>query len=309
MGEFAAIDAIRRSLRQVPNDAQVWIGDDAAVLPPTGGDVLLLAVDAVVAGVHADLGLTRLSDLGWKAMAASLSDIAAMGADPAFALVSIAGPRGTDLDLLYSGIGEAAEQFGCPVVGGDLTNAGDLVVSVTVAGTCSGRPVRRDGARPGDEVWVTGPLGSSAAGLSLLRNRQTRSEHLVSEPLVSEPLVLAHSRPVPRIAEGRAARLAGATAMIDVSDGFSADAGHLAEASGVGIEFAEVPVASGATLDEALGGGEDFELVFCAPAGARIPDAFLGLREPIWIGTCTDAARGLRLRGELLRPTGWQHEL
>src|ERR1700740_2436237 len=101
MGEFAAIDAIRRSLRQVPNDAQVWIGDDAAVLPPTGGDVLLLAVDAVVAGVHADLGLTGLSDLGWKAMAASMSDIAAMGADPAFALVSIAAPSGTDLGLLY----------------------------------------------------------------------------------------------------------------------------------------------------------------------------------------------------------------
>jgi thiamine-monophosphate kinase len=319
MGEFAAIDAIRRSLRQVPNDAQVWIGDDAAVLPPTGGDVLLLAVDAVVAGVHADLSLTGLSDLGWKAMAASISDIAAMGADPAFALVSIAGPRGTDLELLYRGIGEAAEQFGCPVVGGDLTNAGDLVVSVTVSGTCSGKPVRRDGARPGDEVWVTGPLGASAAGLSLLRSGPTRSETLIPGtlipgtlipgPLVSDPLVLAHSRPVPRIAEGRAARLAGATAMIDVSDGFSADAAHIADASGVGIDLAEVPVAAGASLDEALGGGEDFELVFCAPAGARIPNAFRGLREPIRVGTCTADAPGLRLRGEPLRLTGWQHEL
>lgn len=319
MGEFAAIDAIRRSLRHVPDGAQVWIGDDAAVLPPTGGDVLLLAVDAVVAGVHADLRLTGLSDLGWKAMAASLSDIAAMGADPTFALVSIAGPTGTDLDLLYRGIGEAAELFGCPVVGGDLTNADDLVVSVTVSGTCPGKPVRRDGARPGDEVWVTGPLGSSSAGLSLLRSRRTRSgtflsdsvvsDSVVSDSSVSDSLVRAHSRPVPRIAEGRAARLAGATAMIDVSDGFSADAGHIAEASGVGIELADVPVAPGATLDEALGGGEDFELVFCAPAGARIPDAFVGLREPIWLGTCTDPERGLRLKGEPLRPTGWQHEL
>ena len=324
MGEFAAIDAIRRSLRQVPNDAQVWIGDDAAVLPPTGGDVLLLAVDAVVAGVHADLGLTGLSDLGWKAMAASMSDIAAMGADPAFALVSIAAPNGTDLELLYRGIGEAAEQLGCPVVGGDLTNASDLVVSVTVSGTCSGKPVRRDGARPGDEVWVTGPLGASAAGLNLLRTGHKSSGTPVSGTSVfgtsisgtsisgtsvSGPLVLAHSRPVPRIAEGRAARLAGATAMIDVSDGFSADASHIAIASGVGIDLAEVPVAAGASLDEALGGGEDFELVFCAPAGATIPKAFRGLREPIRVGTCTADAPGLRLRGEPLRPTGWQHEL
>ena len=317
-GEFAAIDAIRKSLRQAPRDGEVWIGDDAAVLAPTGPEPLLLAVDAVVSGVHADLSLTDLSDLGWKAMVASISDMAAMGADPAYALVSVAGPGDTDLELLFRGIGEAADEFRCPVVGGDLTNARDLVVSVTVSGTCSGKPVRRDGARAGDEVWVTGPLGASAAGLRMLR---------AGEP-GPDPLVAAHARPVARVAEGRAARLAGATAMIDVSDGFSADAAHLAEASGITVDLLEIPVAAGASLDEALGGGEDFELVFCVPPGARVADAFRGLREPIRVGTCSshvsgrvsghvaghvsghspgDASR-LRLRGEPLAPSGWQHE-
>ncbi|HET6873498.1 MAG TPA: AIR synthase related protein, partial [Acidimicrobiales bacterium] len=132
------------------------------------GHHLLLAADTVVAGVHADLALTGLDDLGWKAVAASVSDIAAMGGDPGYALVTVAGPAGTDIQLLYEGIAAAAASFGCPVVGGDLTNARDLVVTVAVTGWCSGRPVERSGARPGDDIWVTGPLGASAAGLRLL---------------------------------------------------------------------------------------------------------------------------------------------
>jgi thiamine-monophosphate kinase len=230
-------------------------------------------------------------------MVASLSDMAAMGARPTYALVSISGPDGTDLQELYRGIGDAADTFDSPVVGGDLTNASELVVSVTVAGTCSGSPVRRDGARAGDEVWVTGPLGASAAGLRLLREGGDRSD----------PLATAHARPWPRIGEGQAARLAGATAMIDVSDGLAADVLHLAEASAVGIELTSVPIAAGASLDDALGGGEDFELVFCAPAGAHIGESFGGIRRPIRVGTCTDATVGIRLNGEELPPTGWQH--
>ncbi len=297
MGEFAAIDAIRDSLPSPPDGGEVWIGDDAAVLPRPGGDVFLLAVDAVVAGVHADLDLTGVADLGWKAMAASVSDMAAMGADPCYALVSVAGPAGTDLNELYLGIADAAEAFGCPVVGGDLANATDLVVSVTVSGTCPGSPVLRRGARSGDEVWVTGPLGASAAGLRLLREGATSSG----------PLVAAHARPVPRVAEGRAARVAGATAMIDVSDGFAADLGHISDSSGVGVDLDDVPVADGASLDDALHGGEDFELVFCMPPSADVAAGFSGLRRPVRIGVCTESP-GIRLRGEALLPVGWQHQ-
>lgn len=296
-GEFTAIEAIRRSLRKPPSDGQVWIGDDAAVLPPTAGEVHLLAVDAVVAGVHADLGLVGLADFGWKAMAASVSDIAAMGGDPRCALVSLSGPEGTDLGALYRGIGAAAERFGCPVVGGDLTNAGDLVVSVTVSGTCPSAPVLRSGAGPGDEVWVTGPLGGSAAGLRRLRAGAGAEDQLVA----------AHIRPEPRLDEGRAARSAGATAMIDVSDGLAADLRHLAGASRVGVDLTRVPAAEGASLDEALGGGEDFELVFCLPPSAPIKEFFRGLRAPMRIGTCVDGPTGVTLDGRQLPPSGWEH--
>jgi thiamine-monophosphate kinase len=296
-GEFAAIDAIRARLPPPPSDDQVWIGDDAAVLPAQGGGVLLLAVDTVVSGVHADLALTGLDDFGWKAVAASVSDIAAMGGDTGHALVSVAGPPGTDLEMLYRGIREAAEAFDCPVVGGDLTNAGDLVVTVAVSGTCPCPPVLRSGASAGDHVWVTGPLGSSAAGLR--RRREGRDS--------SDVLVSAHARPVPRLAEGRAARIAGATAMIDVSDGLAADLGHIVEASGVGVELSGVPVASGGALDEALHGGEDFELVFCAPPSADIIGGFAGLRTPVRIGVCTRAPGVMRLDGEVLEPAGWEH--
>jgi thiamine-monophosphate kinase len=295
-GEFAAIDAIRGRLRSPPAD-QVWIGDDAAVLPAPGEGVLLLAIDTVVGGIHADLSLTGLDDLGWKALAASVSDIAAMGGDPGHALVSVAGPSGTDLETLYRGIRDAAEAFDCPVVGGDLTNAGDLVVTVAVSGTCAGPPVLRRGANAGDDVWVTGPLGSSAAGLRRLREGCGRSDAATS----------AHARPVPRLAEGRAARLAGATAMIDVSDGLAADLGHVAESSGVAVELSDVPVAAAASLDEALQGGEDFELVFCTPPSADVIGAFAGLRTPVRIGVCVEGPPALRLHGAVLEQSGWEH--
>lgn len=295
--EFAAIEAIRRRMPSPPDDGQVWIGDDAAVLPAPVDGMLLLAVDTVVAGIHADLELTGLADFGWKAVAASVSDIAAMGGDPSHLLVTVAGPPGTDLEELYKGITEVAEAFGCPVVGGDLTNATDLVVTVTVSGSCPGAPVLRGGARPGDSIWVTGPLGGSAAGLRRLREGYP----------ATDPLTAAHVRPAPRVAEGRAARLAGATAMIDVSDGLAADLGHIAESSCVGVDLTDVPAAEGASLDEALHGGEDFELVFSAPPAADVRGHFSGLRAPIRFGTCTEGSPRLRLNGEDVSRRGWEH--
>ncbi|HLH45898.1 MAG TPA: thiamine-phosphate kinase, partial [Acidimicrobiales bacterium] len=293
-GEFEAIDRIRALLPD-PAPGEIGIGDDAAVAPSPREPWTLLAVDTVVAGVHADLTLVGVDALGWKAVASNVSDIAAMGGRPARCVVSVAGPTGTDLDALYRGVAEAARALDCPVVGGDLVSAPTLVVTVAVEGTVDGVPLRRSGARPGDVLWITGPLGASAAGLRALRAG--------SAP---PGLRAAHERPQPKVAEGLAARRAGATAMIDVSDGLAADLWHLAEASGVGFELDRVPIAAGATEDEALSGGEDYQLVFSAPADASVREAFTGLAPPAAVGRCTATREG-RYRGTPLGRLGWQH--
>jgi thiamine-monophosphate kinase len=324
-GEFAAIGRIRRRLEgrfPGPRPGEVWIGDDAAVLDDLGGR-LLLSTDLTVAGVHADLEVMGLDDLGWRAFAAAVSDIAAMGGAPGHALVGVAGPPSTDLELLYEGIGSAAEAHGCPVVGGDLSTAADLVVSVSVTGWVSEPPpaVLRSGAGPGDVLFVTGALGASAAGLRVLRSRRRPSAGAAggsaagggavaeaAEPF-DDALVRAHLRPRALLAEGRVARIARASAMIDVSDGLAADLGHLADASGVGFELEEVPVATGASRDEALGGGEDYELVIAAREPDAVVAAFVsaGLPAPISIGVCVADPSRRTLRGALLRSAGFEH--
>jgi thiamine-monophosphate kinase len=298
-GEFEAIERFRKLLPRPPA-GETWIGDDAAlVVGPQGG--LLLAADLVVAGVHADLNLVGLDDMGWKALAVNVSDIAAMGGEPTHALVSVAAPAETDLEMLFRGVAEAVEAFGCPVVGGDLSTAPAVVVSVTVVGDAGSRPpVLRAGALPGDTIYVTGPLGASAAGLRVLQEGRTDS---------APGLAAAYCRPQPRVPEGRAARRAGATAMVDVSDGLAADVRHLADHSGVGIVLDHVPVAEGATMDDALGGGEDYELVFTATNGGHVAGAFAeaNLRQPIAIGRCTSDPAERRLGEGELPVAGWQH--
>jgi thiamine-monophosphate kinase len=287
-GEFAAIERLRRLL-PVPPPGEVWIGDDAAVVGSASGP-LLLAADVLVEGVHVDLSLVGLDDFGWKAVAVNVSDIAAMGGYPMHALVTVAGPPTVDLDLLYAGIVEAAAAWGCAVVGGDLSSAPVLSVSVALTGTTDGEPVLRSGARPGDTVFVTGPLGASAAGLRELRAGRR-----------SGALVQAHRRPSPPVRAGQLARAAGASAMIDVSDGLGADLGHLAAASGVGVVLHQVPVADGATLEEAMGGGEDYQLVFTVGDPARVEAAFEGAARPFPIGVCTADPT------ERPPATGWEH--
>ena len=302
-GEFAAIARLAAALPPAA-PGETWIGDDAAVvLAPAG--VLLLAVDTVVGGVHADLSLTGLDDLGWKALAANVSDVAAMGGEAQRAVVSVAGPRSTDLDALYRGLAEAAAEYRCPVVGGDLVSSPTVVVTVAITGSVEGRPVLRGGARPGDSIWVTGPLGGAAAGLRLLRQPEAGSG---VPPEVVAARIADHARPRAALSEGRAARLGGATAMIDVSDGLAADLGHIADASGVGFELDGVPVAEAATEEEALGGGEDYRLAFTADDAARVEEAFGGLPPPVLVGRCV-ADPGVRtLRGEDLPALGWQHD-
>ncbi len=289
---------------------QIWIGDDAAVLERPEGR-LVLATDAVVEGVHVDLALVSPSDAGWKAMAAALSDIGAMGARPLHALVTIGAAAGTDVDGVVAGVAEASAHWGCPVVGGDLSTAPVLVISVAVSGVLDGDApaVTRGGARPGDVLAVTGPLGSSAAGLRTLRGGWSGAG--VAADGSGAALVLAHRRPKARLAEGLVARTAGATAMIDVSDGLALDLHRLADASGVGLDLQRIPVAPGATISEALGGGEDYELVVATadPRGLEVAFDAAGLGPPIVIGSCVgDPARRV-LDGEPLARSGWQHRL
>ena len=283
-----------------PPAGEVWIGDDAAVVAAPAGR-LVFATDAAVAGVHADLSLCGLDDLGWKALTATLSDIGAVGGRPSYAVVDFCAPPGTDLVLLATGVAAAAAEWRCPVVGGDVTTASQVMVAAAATGVLEGDepPVLRSGASPGDRLVVTGPLGASAAGLRLLRAGAGGPAGAVA----------AHRRPRARIAEGLEARRAGATGMMDVSDGLGIDLHRMADASGVGIALDSVPVAEGATEEEALGGGEDFELVIATPAPDRLADAFAaaGLRPPIEIGRCTQDVRERTLRGRPFGRTGYEH--
>lgn len=320
--EFAVIGYLRERFARAapchgvdgPPADEIWIGDDAAVVRPPTGPVLL-ATDLVVAGVHVDLECSGLDDVGYKALMVTVSDLAAMGARPDHCLVSVAAPGGTDLVRLADGIAIAAEETGCVVVGGDLSVSPTLVVSVAVAGSLrtgpdsgpDSGPMLRSGARPGDHLFVTGPLGGSSAGLRLLHaHAQTDAW---CDPAQTDALLRSHRRPVARLDEGEAARLAGATAAIDLSDGLLGDARHVADASRVGLALEMPPVMPGATVDEALAGGEDYELVVAIDDPDRLLAAFesLGLRPPYAIGRCTDQLGHHTLAGLPLPTGGWRH--
>jgi thiamine-monophosphate kinase len=280
---------------------EVHVGDDAAVLAPVVGEALV-STDVAVLGTHLDPDLFPLEDLGFKAVAAAVSDLAAMGGRPRAAVVAVSAPPGTDLEELHRGIADAAGITECPIVGGDLTQSHDVSVAVTVIGETPGRgSVLRSGARPDDVIFVTGPLGRSAAGLR--RRRE-------GAPL-DDALVVAHRRPWPRIAEGIAARHAGVNAMMDLSDGLGLDLHRLADASRVGFELRNVPVADGATLDEAIGGGEDYELIMTTSQPERLRTIYYsrGLRAPIEIGVVTSDVTRRTLDGAALGRVGWQHSL
>ncbi|MDE3064317.1 MAG: thiamine-phosphate kinase [Acidobacteriota bacterium] len=279
---------------------EVHVGDDAAVLASVPGQTLI-STDAAVWGVHLDDRLFPLEDLGFKAVAAAVSDLAAMGGRPRAAVVAVGAPAGTDLEELHRGVADAAAMTKCPIVGGDLTRASEVVVVVTVLGECPSRgAVLRSGARAGDELLVTGPLGRAAAGL---RRRRAGAS-------LDDELVVAHRRPWPRIDEGVAARSAGASAMMDLSDGLALDLHRLADASHVGFELSDVPVADGATFDEAIGGGEDYELVIATADAARLRMIFLDrrLREPLTIGRVVADPATRTYLGATFARRGWQHQ-
>ena len=322
--EFALIRRLRERfargpVRLAPGD--LGIGDDAAAVTLRHPGRAVLSTDLVVEGVHVDLALSTPEDIGWKSIMVTVSDLAAMGASADYLLLSVAAPPGFAVERLADGVADAAAVCGCAVVGGDLSSAPVLVVSVAVVGSTpdDGHPLlRRDRARPGDDLVVTGPLGGSAAGRRLLgaaaRPRTDGGDRQGGDDVggsVGSALVGSHRRPVARLREGVMARTSGVSAAVDISDGLIADVVHLAEASGVGVELAVGAdvVAPGATRDEALAGGEDYELVLATadPIGLAAAFAAVGLRPPVPIGRCTGRPGRFTLDGGALPPGGWRH--
>jgi thiamine-monophosphate kinase len=276
LGEFGFLERVRSWVAR--GDAEVGIGDDGAVARLGDGASIVAAADALVEGVHFRWDWSSPADIGFKAVVVNLSDLAAMGAEPRWLLLSLAVPADTDAERLrgiYEGIGQACEEYRTELVGGDTVRSDQVVLAVTALGELDGEPLRRSGAKVGDVLAVTGPLGKAAAGMNLLLS-QDASRAPVDDALAC---IESHRRPVARIAAGRALRVAGAHAGIDLSDGLASDVRRLAEASCVGIEIDRVPVAPQAlrvaeshgwdAVQMALVGGEDFELLVALPDAMR----------------------------------------
>ena len=230
------------------------IGDDATVLDAPPGGQLVLSTDTSLEDVHFRREWLSPEEIGWRATAAALSDLAAMAAAPLGVLVALTLPGGwvDDLGALAEGIGAAASAAGAPIVGGDLTRGDRLAITITVVGSATA-PLRRNGAQPGDTLWVTGQLGGPALAMAAwAEGRQPTPEARAR-----------FARPVPRLREAQWLAAAGATAGIDISDGLGGDAAHLAAASGVRItiDAEAVPLAPGADVSTAQRSGEEYELL------------------------------------------------
>jgi thiamine-monophosphate kinase len=316
IGEFGLINRLKE-LVGPPADGESWIGDDTAVLRAPAG-TLLFTTDIMIEGIHFDLQLASPFDIGFKSIAVNASDIAAMGGTPRRALCAFGIKRGIDLkwaEQLYAGMRECADMFDMAVVGGDVSASDCLVISVSMIGNPAGRlTIPRSGARVGDAICVTGRLGASAAGYRLLRAGKREPDDLVA----------AHLRPTARVRETQILRKFLPTAMIDVSDGFAADLGHICESSEVGalIDVASLPLVDvgGLDLDRdalelALHGGEDYELLFTIPS-ERADQAIEAVRRGTGtavtrIGSVVASAKGMRMIhddvDEVLEPRGWDH--
>lgn len=301
VGEQGLLALLAPRLTEPPS-GDVWSGDDAAVISiPMGRAVL--STDVIVEDVDFRLDTFGPEDIGWKALAVNVSDIAAMGATPLHAVATIALHPDTPVELfqgIADGLFEAAEAYGVDIVGGDISQATELSIGVTLLGIPGERSVTRDGARAGDAICVTGKLGGAAGGLIALERR-----------IDAPGLIERQRRPRPRVEEGRYAAQAGASAMIDLSDGLAMDLGHVVEASGVGceVDLDELPIHGDLdalgfdAIELAVTGGEDFELLFTI-ADHRAVDAIDATR----IGVVTDGPA--RLGGKRLdewKEKAWDH--
>jgi thiamine-monophosphate kinase len=314
VSEEELLEAIQRALSGPGDPVRVGVGDDAAVLAPSAGE-LVLTTDALVEGTHFELGTWSARDLGYKAIAVNVSDIAAMAASPRYAVSALTLPDRVDAGFvmdLVGGMRECADERALWVGGGNLARGREVVITVTVVGEVApGRAVRRDGASVGDLLVVTGSLGAAAAGLRLCEGRGPWND--------DERSAIHHlMRPTARVGEAAILARAGASAMIDLSDGLGLDLPRLTRASSVGasVRIADVPVAPAATIGDALGGGEDYELLATMPTAAAFDEARQDMADTFGVAL-TQIGRIVEGGGvELLEPdgtarplpsTGWDH--
>lgn len=313
MNEFDVIRRVASLMPARPPEVKVPVGDDCAVFE-VGGEMWLAAADMLVEGRHFE-AWARPEDVGYKAVAVNVSDVAAMGGRPRFILVSGGAPEPEVALRCFEGVMEACEDFGVYLLGGDTTGSESLVVDVAILGSVDGGdPVLRSGAGPGDLLAVTGELGASAAGLLALQSEAEPPEN-------HDRLIRRHLRPEPRPQIGAIAAKFGVSAMIDLSDGLSSDARHICASSGVGadIHLEKLPVARDTrALAEALGrdpallaatGGEDYELLISAPEDAlrRISEA---TETPVTVvGEVVEGGTARMLRGGSVVEglSGWDH--
>ncbi|HXI42917.1 MAG TPA: thiamine-phosphate kinase [Bryobacteraceae bacterium] len=298
MTEESILERLKRRVA-IPRGSSVvaGIGDDCAIFrPPGANEDLLFTTDLLIEGVHFERASHPPAAVGHKALARGLSDIAAMGGDPLFCLVSLVLPSGASdawVDRFYAGLLKLAAASGTVLAGGDLARAERVTCDIVVAGSVPrGCALRRNGARPGDEIYVSGHLGGSALGLATCRGLARKR----------------HTYPEPRLALGQYLRKKlGATAAMDLSDGLSLDLRRLALASKVAAAIGAPPIFPGATLEQALHGGEDYELLFMVPAGTRVPARFENL--PLArIGVVERGPAGrVLLSGQPLAALGYDH--
>lgn len=332
MGEFGLIARLTHGLETRP-DVVLGVGDDAALLD-VGTNMLLVATcDAQVEGRHFQSNVATPQEIGHKTLAVNASDIAAMGAEPLWALISLLLPANVSMELLdgiYAGIRSLGRQLGVAIVGGNVSGTdGPLTLDMTLLGRVEReRACTRSGGQPGDRLVVTGTLGAAAAGVLAFTTAHGAASRVQVAPALLERARVALAAPVPRVAEGRALGATGVvSAMLDVSDGLAADLGHLCTASGVGVvvEAESLPIDAATSaiaaaygrdpLELAIGGGEAYELLFTVPPDAL--DAALHAVQSVGssasvIGELTEAREGMRLRlgdGTLrpLEPRGWDH--
>ena len=306
MGEFGLIDLLaglateRRTGDASARDSfpiLVDNGDDAAAWR-CGETTELWTTDTAVEGVHFTRLTTPWYDLGWKVMAANVSDIASMGGLPLYALITLGLPPDqevADLEALYTGMLDIGNEYGVPIVGGDVVRSTSVFVTVGLTGTCQEPPMLRSNAVLGDLVAVTGCLGSSAGGLDLLMGQAPIAD------AASRYLADAHRRPSPRVPEGVAMAKQGVACAMDVSDGLVDDLSKLCRASGVSarVDASTVPVHSSlreafpdSYMDKALGGGEDYELLFTAAEGTMMSVLDALPSQATVIGTVCDGPVG-----------------
>jgi len=284
-GEFDRLRAVFARL-----GAREGLGDDCALVR-VGRTTLAVSVDLSLEGVHFRTAWLSFEEIGWRATAAAVSDLAAEGANPFGVLVSLGLPGNGDAEDIMAGVAAAARHVGARVLGGDLVRSPRYLLDVCVLGTAE-RPVRRAGARPGHGVWVTGRLGGARQALAALRAPGGRR--------VAAPLRRRFAHPEPRVAAGRWLARHGAAAMIDISDGLAADAAHLAAASGVRVELMleRLPCWPGVAPRAAAASGEEFELLVAMPSRFTDRDARAfrrATRLPLTrIGSCC-AGRGVRM--------------